>query len=54
MNQQLDIDGPPEQSNAEFENFLDETMAETPEQVEVERVYWLRREAQLEEEMGIF
>ena len=47
----------PIQSDAEFEAWLDEINALTPDMAEVERVYWERRQAELESkmaEMGAF
>lgn len=51
MNSELDRTHDPfdDQSSAEFEAWLDETLASTPEQAEAERIYWERRQQALEE-----
>jgi len=53
MNSTLDEVNPLEnQSNAEFEEYLDDLRALTPDRAEAERVYWMRRRGERDRKMA--
>lgn len=53
MNCELDTNLPLEnQSNAEFEEYLDELNSLTPDRAEAERVYWQRRRGERDRKMA--